>query len=141
MAAPVRVRTLRLRWSIASIPLARRHIAQDLADVDLADQIVTDTQLVVTELLANAMKHGRPMPDGRIRVYWRVRSGRVEFEVEDGGGDTEPAPVPHRIDSTAASGRGLRLVRSIADEWGVEKTETGTTVWVSLGGPSRRRSQ
>jgi serine/threonine-protein kinase RsbW len=39
-----------------------------------------------------------------------------------------------------SSGRGLRIVRSIAHEWGVTEDRTGNVVWATLGGPSRRRA-
>ena len=35
----------------------------------------------------------------------------------------------------------LRIVRSLAHEWGVADDRHGSTVWASLGGPSRRRSR
>src|SRR5450631_692164 len=62
----------------------------------------------------------------------------VEVEVTDGGGPTTPRPAPRS--PLAAAGRGLRIVRSYAHEWGVHEDRGGRTVWVSLGGPSRRRS-
>jgi serine/threonine-protein kinase RsbW len=39
-----------------------------------------------------------------------------------------------------SSGRGLLIVRSIAHEWGVTEDRTGSVVWATLGGPSRRRA-
>ena len=37
-------------------------------------------------------------------------------------------------------GRGLRIVRHLAHEWGVVEDSDGhRTVWACLGGPSRRR--
>ena len=37
-------------------------------------------------------------------------------------------------------GRGLRIVRHLAHEWGVVEDSVGhRTVWACLGGPSRRR--
>ena len=35
----------------------------------------------------------------------------------------------------ATRGRGLRIVRSLAHEWGVLDEDRGRTVWVCLGGP------
>ncbi len=92
----------------------------------------------MSELLSNAIRHARPLPDGIIRLRWRARSGVVEVEVSDGGGPSTPRPAPPALWSTA--GRGLRIVRSLAHEWGVTEDKGGRTVWASLGGPSRRRS-
>jgi serine/threonine-protein kinase RsbW len=61
--------------------------------------------------------------------------------VTDGGGCTRPAPL--RPADFAVSGRGLRIVRSLAHEWGVldgSPAQPGHTVWASVGGPSRRRT-
>ena len=46
-------------------------------------------------------------------------------------------PAAHHV---GPGGRGLRIVRSLAHEWGVIEDPNGRTVWASLGGPSRRRS-
>jgi two-component sensor histidine kinase len=92
----------------------------------------------VSELVANAIRHARPLADGAIRVHWKVKNNVVEVEVSDGGGPTTPRPAPPTM--WAPGGRGLRIVRSLAHEWGVIDEPHGRTVWASLGGPSRRRS-
>ena len=79
-----------------------------------------------------------PLSDGAIRIHWKVKNNVVEVEVSDGGGPTVPRPAPPT--TWAPGGRGLRIVRSLAHEWGVIEEPNGRTVWASLGGPSRRRS-
>ena len=74
----------------------------------------------------------------QVRVRWKTKGGVVEVEVSDGGGPSVPRPAPQALWST--SGRGLRIVRSLAHEWGVLDDKGGRTVWASLGGPSRRRT-
>src|SRR5674476_1241262 len=91
---------------------------------------------LVSELRANAIRHAQPLPDGMIRVNWAVNDGVVEVSVTDGGGPTTPAPAP--TSPWSANGRGLRIVRSLAHEWGVKDDVGSCTVWVSLGGPSLR---
>lgn len=99
--------------------------------------MVDEVELVVSELLGNAVRHASPLPDGRLRVRWEVKAGVVELEVTDGGAST--VPVAREPAPFATSGRGLRIVRSLAHEWGVNDDDDGRTVWVTLGGPSRRR--
>jgi serine/threonine-protein kinase RsbW len=130
--------TLRVPWKQSSGSEARRALVSSLRDLEVDPTIVGEAEIVISELLANAVRHARPLPDGTIRVTWTVRGGVVEVEVTDGGGPTIPRPAPKAL--LAATGRGLRIVRGLAHEWGVLEDRAGRTVWVSLGGPSRRRS-
>lgn len=130
--------TIRVPWSPAAIGLARRAIVTDLQARQVAEETIDEAELVTSELVTNAIRHARPRSDGRLRVHWKVRFEVVEVEVTDGGGDTIPRPAPLAV--WAASGRGLRIVRSLAHEWGVSTDKAGVTVWVALGGPSRRRA-
>lgn len=131
------VRTVRLAFLTDSVPEIRRALREDLAESSVPEQVVEETETVVSELVANAILHGRPLPDGTIRVHWKVRPPRIEVEVSDGGGERVPQPKPRT--PWANSGRGLRIVRSLAHEWGVSDEDGRTTVWAAMGGPSRRR--
>lgn len=131
-----RVRTVRLPWSLESVTEIRRAVVEDLAGA-VDQETVDEAETVVSELVANSVRHAKALPDGSIRVHWKVRTPRVEIEVTDGGGEQSPVPRPQA--EYAPAGRGLRIVRSMAHEWGVAEEKVGRTVWVSLGGPSRRR--
>ncbi|WP_245988309.1 ATP-binding protein [Flexivirga caeni] len=131
------VRTVRLPWTIDSVPQVRAEIVADLHAGDLPESVVEEAETVVAELVANAILHGRPMPDGTVRARWRARPPRVEIEVTDGGSGKQPKPKPQA--DWAPSGRGLRIVRSLAYEWGVSDDDGHTMVWAALGGASRRR--
>ncbi|MFC8501662.1 ATP-binding protein [Pedococcus sp. NPDC057267] len=139
-AAPVRdaSRTIRVPWRAASVAQVRRAVVEDLEGRDVSATVVDEAEIVASELVSNAIRHARPLSDGMLRVHWKVKAGVVEVEVTDGGSDTTPRPAPRTV--WAPSGRGLRIVRSLAHEWGVTEDRTGSTVWASLGGPSRRRS-
>ena len=101
----------------ASVGKVRREV------VNLPEQIVDEAEMVASELLTNAVRHARPLSDGTIRVRWKIRGDVVEVEVTDGGGETVPRPAPRTV--WLSSGRGLRIVRSIAHEWGVTEDRTG----------------
>ncbi len=133
-----RSRTIRVLWTASAVARARRSVVLDLQRHGLDPEIVSEAEIVVSELAANAIRHARPLPDGSIRVRWTVKAGVVEIEVSDGGGTSTPRPAPLSV--WAPSGRGLRIVRSLAHEWGVTDDRHGRTVWAALGGPSRRRS-
>ena len=131
-------RTLRVPWRATSVALVRKALVDDLEAREVSAAVIDEAEIVVSELVSNSIRHARPLADGNLRVHWKVKAGVVEVEVTDGGSETTPRPAPRTI--WAPSGRGLRIVRSLAHEWGVSEDRTGSTVWASLGGPSRRRS-
>ena len=131
------VRTARIPWGADASAEARRVVVTDLEARDIPEPIIDETELVLSELVANSLRHASPLSDGTIRVHWKAKNDVVELEVSDGGGQTTPnvrRPAPW-----APSGRGLRIVRSLAHEWGVIEDRGTITVWASVGGPSRRR--
>lgn len=132
-------RTIRVAWRATSVSQVRKVLVEDLASREVEADVVDEAEIVISELVSNAVRHARPLSDGNLRVHWKVKSGVVEVEVTDGGGDSTPRPAPRTI--WAPSGRGLRIVRSLAHEWGVTEDRNGCTVWASVGGPSRRRSR
>ncbi len=131
-------RTVRIPSSARAVQHIRRTLVEDLQGLSVSADVIDEAEIVVSELMGNAIRHARPLPDGTVRVRWKVRGGVVEVEVADGGGPSTPRPAPLAL--WATSGRGLRIVRSLAHEWGVTEDKHGRTVWASLGGPSRRRS-
>jgi serine/threonine-protein kinase RsbW len=130
--------TLRVPADASSVGKVRKEIVADLGNRDLPEDLVGEAEIVASELLTNAVRHARPLSDGTIRVRWKIRGDVVEVEVTDGGGATVPRPAPRTV--WLSSGRGLRIVRAMAHEWGVTQDRTGNVVWATLGGPSRRRA-
>ncbi|MFD7705351.1 ATP-binding protein [Streptomyces caelestis] len=119
----------------AGVGEARRRMRAQLRDGGVADSVVDDAVLILSELLSNACKHGRPLGealagDGDVRAAWRVDPcGRLVVEVTDGGGPTRPAPATPSV--TAHGGRGLNIITALADDWGVRDEVPGeVTVWV-----------
>ncbi len=86
-------------------------------------------ELLVSELVTNALIHTR---HGAV-VTATATSARLRVEVQDFASEDLPAPyVPNADDGT--HGRGLILVRSLADAWGVEAQVLGKVVWFELHG-------
>ncbi|MEU9538711.1 ATP-binding protein [Streptomyces mirabilis] len=87
--------------------------------------------LVVAELAANAVTHGAvPGRDALLRL---VRAdGRLRIEVTDTRGERHPAPTAAVDD--AETGRGLLIVDTLAETWGVTPRTgaPGKTVWAVL---------
>lgn len=116
---------------------ARRMLIQD-AESQLCTEITDEAELIAAELLANAVRHAQPLDGDRVLLRWQVRGGVLDLEVTDGGSSSPVHPL--RPSPLATHGRGLRIVRALANEWGVFEDHDGRrTVWACLGGPSRRR--
>ncbi|MEV6532207.1 ATP-binding protein [Streptomyces sp. NPDC051639] len=119
----------------AGVGKARRRMRDQLRTGGMAESIVDDAVLILSELLSNACRHGRPLGealsgDGDVRAAWRVdASGRLTVEVTDGGGPTRPVPATPSV--TAHGGRGLNIITALAKDWGVRDDARGeVTVWV-----------
>ncbi|MFD7565989.1 ATP-binding protein [Streptomyces tendae] len=93
--------------------------------------------LVVAELAANAVTHGRTRGRG-FRLTLTVDTAGAEpslrIEVTDAQGDRVPLPGGAAAsDPAAESGRGLLLVEALASRWGCEPwPPSGKTVWACL---------
>ena len=134
----ISVQTMRVPWTMSSAVDARRALVSELRAKGVNPVVVDESEIVISELVTNAVRHAKPLADGKIRVNWSVTGGVGEIAVTDGGGPTTPHPAPRSVWS--AGGRGLRIVGSLAHEWGVRENTSGSTVWASMGGPSSRHS-
>lgn len=86
-------------------------------------------ELLLSELVTNALIHTR---NGAV-VTVTSAPARLRVEVRDFMTEQEPAPyVPNADDGT--HGRGLLLVQSLADSWGVTTQALGKVVWFELSG-------
>lgn len=89
------------------------------ADLPVPASALDDARLLVSELVANSMRHARLGPNDTIRVTAEVGDGRLRVDVIDGGPGGGP-PVAGGIRPTpgAESGWGLYLVETLATRWG-----------------------
>jgi anti-sigma regulatory factor (Ser/Thr protein kinase) len=118
-----------------TIPGRERDVCRARSFVDSVlglDHPCTDiTRLLVSELVTNAVQHSDSRhPGGIVRVAIIDMPGGLRVEVADGG-SAGSMPVV-KEDMLAASGRGLYLVQTLADEWGYQRDAMGTTVWFQL---------
>ncbi|NUK74769.1 ATP-binding protein [Streptomyces lunaelactis] len=127
----------------AGVGEARHRMREQLSRSGVPETVLDDAVLILSELLSNACRHGRPLGhadvgDGDIRAAWRVDpAGRLTVEVTDGGGPTRPIPATPSV--TARGGRGLNIISALAQDWGVRDSATGeVTVWVIVTEGHRR---
>ena len=109
----------------------RRRLRNDLRDVGLSRDLQADAEIVLGELLGNALLHGTARPDGTVGVDWLIGAESVRVCVTDGG--SPPRLRAFDAPNFASSGRGLRIVAELASEWGVELHDPGVTVWAQIG--------
>lgn len=106
-----------------------RDAVRSLIDL-LTPERFEDLRLLVTEVVANSVRHASRLERGHLRLKVFASDRLVRVEVRDPGtGFQKPEPVPPALDES--SGRGLYLVDRIADSWGVV-TDGGTLVWFVL---------
>ncbi len=124
--------------SPASVAVARRLLCAELRAAGVADSAIRDAALVISELLSNAILHAYPLPGERLQVAWSVSagSGSLEIAVSDGGSHSQPRA--ERPSSAAPGGRGLSIVESLSQRWGVRHEAMGLTVWAILAAPGKR---
>jgi len=113
-----------------SIPRSReagqfaRNAIASIADWLPADK-AHDLNLVVSELVNNAVEHGT----GQIAVLIHALPHRIAGSVwDDGVGFTAPASATQ--DNTPSNGWGLSIVDQLTHRWGVERDPT--RVWFEL---------
>ena len=113
---------------------ARRALGADLAGRGLPAAVVDDAVLVVSELIGNAVRYGRPLPGGVLWVAWALEPGSLLLRVTDGGG--RRSPRFREAGPSDVRGRGLAIIDALARKWGVERYENGVgpvnTVWAEL---------
>ncbi|TQF05907.1 ATP-binding protein [Kitasatospora acidiphila] len=110
--------------------LARRVLRELLARVDGGGRFLEDGELLVSELVTNALEHGMQAAGQRIGYTFRVEGDVLHLVVED---ESEQKPIPRQVDGSQESGRGLLLVEVLAAEWGFEPRKGGgKRVWVKV---------
>lgn len=112
----------------ASAPKARR-LVDDLKD--LPSSVREEAALLISELVANAVRHGEFHSSDSIQVEMKVDRTKLRVAVTNPGwGDVPQVRDAGLLDT---GGRGLFLVDRLADSWGTEVLEDERIrVWFDL---------
>jgi anti-sigma regulatory factor (Ser/Thr protein kinase) len=137
---PGRAEAVSLPHATASVREARRQVLLGLRRAGVEPALIDDAVLVASELVTNALRHARPLPDGRVRVAWEWAPGgeTVRLSVRDGGSEASRPVVRAPVGADAMAGRGLGIVASVADRWGFDSEGDETVVWAVLASRAAR---
>ena len=129
------MRAATLRPTAASTGEARRFAGDVMDEWQVVGAVRSDVALCVAELAANAAIHTR----SPYTVTLRRAGLGVRVDVIDERPDQLPVVVPlvgTAVDMTLRSttGRGLQIVATLADRWGVSTSNGAKAVWAELSG-------
>ncbi|MFF4505131.1 SpoIIE family protein phosphatase [Streptomyces sp. NPDC001401] len=120
-------------WDLQSDPAVvagtRADVLARLTTWGLQD-IAFTVELVVSELVTNAIRYGQPPIQLRL-----IHDTMLICEVSDG---SSSAPHLRRARTFDEGGRGLLLVAQFADRWGTRHRTDGKTIWAEIGLPHDR---
>ncbi|MEU6348345.1 SpoIIE family protein phosphatase [Streptomyces sp. NPDC047072] len=120
-------------WRFSPQPVevgrARAVVREQLHEWGLA-KLADAAELMVSELVTNAVRHTRRRPV-ELRL---VRGDTLLCEVDD---DDHDLPTLLSAGPEDEQGRGLRVVSTLAREWGASRTKDGKTVWFEMTLPRR----
>gem|GEM_PF-2443493 len=104
---------------------ARAALRSWLTDHGMDVDRIMDVLLVVSEALTNAAEHGHRFDESPIELHATWSDDELMVMVSDTG----EWGLPHTM---ADRGRGVGIIRALADETSIETTHRGTTVRVSF---------
>ena len=116
-----RVLTCPLPADPKAAPIARSAARRQLEAWGVDEESAFTTELIVSELVGNAVRYGAPPL--RLRLIWERK---LTIEVSDASASAPHVIHARTIDET---GRGLFIIASLADQWGTRYDPQGKTVW------------
>jgi anti-sigma regulatory factor (Ser/Thr protein kinase) len=111
-----------------AVPCARMITKQAVREWELPDLVET-AELLVSELVTNAIRASGGVPDPVIRLWLVSDRSNLVIRVWDGSGDL---PVCQDAGPDSECGRGLLLAEALSKDWGVYRRGHGKVVWVLI---------
>jgi anti-sigma regulatory factor (Ser/Thr protein kinase) len=132
MDSPALTRQIDLTARPEAAGQARRFAHSCLVDWHL-DAMTDDIDLVVSELVTNALLHarteGRPAGPAPIRLEVLLNLDSLVCRVTD---SSAALPAQEAVGESAENGRGLFLVDVLSTQWGWFSGPVGKVVWASF---------
>ncbi len=133
---PLRSLTMQFPSTPRGARLARRHAVRWMGERGCppASDVSCALALVVGELAANAVQHGRvPGRKFGLRLALDRAAGVLRVEVADASSAKRLPTAAPSSSPDGESGRGLLLVDVLAERWGsTPRSPVGKTVWAEL---------
>lgn len=119
-----------LPFGMSTPGVARTRLAAFLTVHRASATVIDDALIVISEMIANAVRHGEPNASGMIDISWSINGDLLELSVQDAGEGASLKPID--FDEDSLSGRGLSIINRVADRWWVDMS-AGTRVNAELG--------
>ena len=108
-----------------------RELVREWLGHHLSDEERFEIELLITELVTNAVRHGGMTEGNTIGLRMDVAPGALRVEVRDSGPGFVPG-TPHPRDfDRGGGGLGLVLLNRFARRWGVD-VDGGARVWADI---------
>lgn len=128
LISSVPIDELRIQASFPPVPAsageARQLVSHTLRQWGLSS-IEETTLLLVTELISNGVRHAKTM----LTLLLAYDGSRLHVGVSD---QDHELPVLVKSSIKTHHGWGLRLISTLASDWGTRTSDEGKTVWFDL---------
>ena len=109
----------------SAVPRARHVLRESLRDAGLDEDATAVAELLVSELVTNAVKYGQPP----VWLLVELRPGLVHASVSD---TSTALPERRPVDDDSEGGRGLLVLDALAGSWGAVTVDHGKYLWFDL---------
>ncbi|SNQ50277.1 Anti-sigma regulatory factor (Ser/Thr protein kinase) [Frankia canadensis] len=112
----------------SAVPQARRVLREGIRLARLPEDVRGTAELLVSELVTNAVKYGEPP----LWLFIEMRPGLIHASVSD---TSTALPQRRTAAPDAEGGRGLLVLDALAGSWGTVAAEGGKYLWFDLPVP------
>jgi serine/threonine-protein kinase RsbW len=122
---------MRVPFAASTVSVVRRDLRGWMRERGTPSDRIDDALVVLSELVANSVRHAQPLADGCLLVGWVMEGDGLRISVTDGG---SPTTAPHPVDApvSATSGRGMSIVETLVSDWWLETSPSRATVHTML---------
>lgn len=114
-----------VKHTAAGVSAARRTVVRQLEAWGMSNSI-DDMQIIVSELVTNALRYGKDPIELRLRVFGNF----LRIEVFDS--NIVDVPRPRQATASESTGRGMPLIDALTSQWGVDVSTSRKVVWAHV---------